>query len=155
MNVADEVIRLFETNGQTAYFGEAVSVLEHSLQTAALAARNGSADSLIVAALVHDIGHLLHGADEQIAWQGINARHEVVGDQWLRSRFGPAVTEPVRLHVEAKRYLCSVDPAYLERLSAASIQSLQLQGGPYNGAGIEAFEANGMVSRCYFAAALG
>ena len=86
-----------------------------------------------MAALVHDIGHLLPGSRDD---------HEVIGNQWLRSRFGPAVTEPVRLHVDAKRYLCSVDPDYFTKLSAASMQSLKVQGGPYSKPEVSAFGTN-------------
>src|SRR5271163_3530346 len=105
MNVADEVFDIFQSRGQEAYFGESVSILEHSLQAACLAREAGVSDSLIAAALLHDIVHLL---PEDIATHGVDGRHEIAGDAWLRSRFGPAVTEPVRLHVDAKRYLCRV-----------------------------------------------
>ena len=97
MTIADEIFDLFERRGAEQYFGESVSVLDHSLQTAALAVRSDAPDFLIVAALLHDIGHLLHGLPENIAQQDIDARHEVVGEEWLRSRFGPKVSEPVRL----------------------------------------------------------
>jgi [1-hydroxy-2-(trimethylamino)ethyl]phosphonate dioxygenase len=143
MSAADEVLQLFEARGDAAYFGEDVSVLDHSLQTPYLAARAGSSESLIVASLVHDIGHLLHGLSEDIATQGIDGRHEITGDTWLRARFGPAVTEPVRLHVDAKRYLCGVDPDYLGRLSPSSIRSLELQGAPYGESEVREFESNG------------
>jgi phosphonate degradation associated HDIG domain protein len=142
LSTADEVIRLFEEQGQAAYFGENVSVLEHSLQTAYLARQAKSPDALTVAALVHDIGHLLHGMGEDIASHGVDGRHEIAGEAWLATRFGPEVTEPVRLHVDAKRYLCRVDADYLSKLSAASTQSLKLQGGPYSEAEARAFESN-------------
>jgi phosphonate degradation associated HDIG domain protein len=142
ISVADEVMQLFGSRGQEAYFGEEVSILEHSLQTACLARQAGSGDSLTVAALLHDVGHLLHGMPEDIARNGIDGRHEVVGEAWLRSRFDPSVTEPVRLHVDAKRYLCRVDPDYRGRLSLSSIQSLSLQGGPYDDDQVREFESN-------------
>ncbi len=142
MNVADEVIQLFEREGHAAYFGEAVSVLQHSLQTAWLARQAEAENTLIAAALVHDIGHLLHGRAEDVATHGIDGRHEIVGDAWLRLRFGPAVTEPVRLHVDAKRFLCRVEPAYYRELSPSSIESLQLQGGPFNESAAGAFQSN-------------
>jgi len=142
MNVADEVFDIFQSRGQEAYFGESVSILEHSLQAACLAREAGVSDSLIAAALLHDIGHLLHGLPEDIATHGVDGRHEIAGDAWLRSRFGPAVTEPVRLHVDAKRYLCRVDPKYLGELSPTSLRSLELQGGPHTEAESREFESN-------------
>ena len=95
-----------------------------------------------MAALLHDVGHLLHGLPETIADKGIDGRHEAGGSDWqLHSHFGPAVVDPVRLHVAAKRYLCAVDPEYLAILSPASQQSLRLQGGPFDAAGVSEFEA--------------
>jgi phosphonate degradation associated HDIG domain protein len=141
MNVVDTIKQLFETGGNAAYFGEPVSQTEHALQTANLAEKERSTDALIVAALLHDVGHLLHGLPETIANQGIDARHEAGGYHWLRKHFGPAVCDPVRLHVAAKRYLCAVDANYLALLSPASRQSLELQGGPFDAAGVRAFEA--------------
>jgi phosphonate degradation associated HDIG domain protein len=141
MTIADEVIDLMQARGGAAYFGEPVSQLEHALQTAHCAAKAGSPPELVVAALLHDIGHLLHGLPESVADSGIDTRHEAAGYEWLLARFGPAVAEPVRDHVAAKRYLCRVEPAYLTRLSAASIQSLQLQGGPFNDGEASQFES--------------
>ena len=122
---------LFATRGRALYFGEAVSEAEHALQSAALARADGAGDTLVVAALLHDVGHLLHGLGEDLAERGLDGRHEEVGHAWLSDYFGPAVAEPVRLHVAAKRYLCAVEPAYLTGLSPASRQSLGLQGGPF------------------------
>ena len=99
-------------------------------------------DTLVVAALLHDIGHLLHGLPEHIADKGIDGRHEAVGEAWLAPQAGPAVTEPLRLHVAAKRYLCAVDSDYMALLSPTSIKSLRLQGGPYTDDEVEAFEKN-------------
>lgn len=130
MAVFDEIEALFADRGDAAYFGEAVTQTEHALQTAYLAEGDGAPPTLVVAALLHDIGHLLHRAGEDIAERGIDTRHERIGARWLARHFGTAVSEPVRLHVAAKRYLCGIEPHYVERLSAASIQSLELQGGP-------------------------
>jgi gamma-butyrobetaine dioxygenase len=141
MNVVDLITRLFAAGGDSAYFGEPVSQTEHALQTAHLAEQEGATDALVVAALLHDVGHLLHGLPETIADQGVDARHEAGGAGWLARHFGPAVTDPVRLHVAAKRYLCAVDAGYRSRLSPASRQSLGLQGGPFDAAGVRAFEA--------------
>src|SRR5580698_9217642 len=95
--------------GGGSYFGEPVSQLEHALQTAQLAVEANATPALVAAALLHDIGHLLQDLPENIADEGVDARHEELGYRWLRNRFGPAVAEPVRLHVDAKRYLCRVD----------------------------------------------
>jgi [1-hydroxy-2-(trimethylamino)ethyl]phosphonate dioxygenase len=131
MGVIESVIRLFSERGQDAYFGEAVTQAEHALQTAHLAQKSGAANELIAAALLHDVGHLLHGLPEDVAEQGIDARHEYVGAGWLARHFIPAVAGPVWLHVAAKRYLCAVDPDYTSGLSSASRASLKLQGGPF------------------------
>jgi phosphonate degradation associated HDIG domain protein len=135
---------LLRERGGNAYFGEAVSETEHMLQTAALAERHSAPPTLITAALLHDIGHLLHGRGEGIAGQGVDARHEEVGADWLQTHFGPEVTEPVRLHVAAKRYLCHAEPGYFAGLSEASRRSLMLQGGP-----MEAAEAGAFVTTPY------
>jgi phosphonate degradation associated HDIG domain protein len=142
MTIAEEVFHLFELGGGERYFGEDVSILEHSLQAAWLAKQSGAERHLIVAALLHDIGHLLHGMPEDIAEQGVDGRHEVAGEAWLGSRFGPEISEPVRLHVDAKRYLCFAEPGYLVQLSPSSIRSLQLQGGPFTADQARDFEQN-------------
>jgi phosphonate degradation associated HDIG domain protein len=137
-----EIIELIEKHGQRLYFGEAISELEHALQAANLAEDDGAPDALVVAALLHDVGHLLHGLGEHIAGDGIDARHEEAGCAWLSKNFGPAVTEPIRLHVAAKRYLCAVEPAYQASLSPASLQSLRLQGGAMTPDEAKSFEEN-------------
>jgi gamma-butyrobetaine dioxygenase len=141
MDIVDTVARLFAIGGAGAYFGEAVSQAEHALQAAHLAERSAAADTLVIAALLHDVGHLLHGLPEEIAERGIDGRHEQGGASWLAVHFGPTISEPVRLHVAAKRYLCAIEPAYLAELSPASRQSLRLQGGPFDAESLRAFEA--------------
>ena len=141
MDCVDQIVHLFATRGARDYLGEAVSQREHALQAARLAARDGAGDALIAAALLHDVGHLL-GPEENPAERGIDARHEEAGSRWLARHFGPQVTEPVRLHVMAKRYLCASDYAYLAALSAASVRSLELQGGPLNAGEVREFAAN-------------
>jgi gamma-butyrobetaine dioxygenase len=137
-----ELFDLFEKHGQRLYFGEAISELEHALQAANLAEDGGAPDALVVASLLHDVGHLVHGQGEHIADQGIDSRHEEAGCAWLSTYFGPTVTEPIRLHVAAKRYLCAVEPAYQASLSPASLQSLRLQGGAMTPDEVKAFEEN-------------
>lgn len=131
---------LFERSGQDAYFGEPVSQLEHALQTAHLAEQDHAPTAQIIAALLHDIGHLLHGRDETIADEGVDAEHERVGNKWLQAYFPEEVCAPIRLHVNAKRYLCATDCSYLIQLSPASLQSLKLQGGPMTHAEVSEFE---------------
>lgn len=138
----DEIFDLFARRGEEAYFGEPVSQLEHALQTVLQAEQANASDSLIVAALLHDIGHLLHKLPEDIADQGIDAQHEKIGAAWLAKYFPPEVAEPVKLHVAAKRYLCAVDTDYQKRLSLASIQSLALQGAVMDAAAVRDFEQN-------------
>lgn len=128
MSVLDDIRAAFAKRGADNY-GEGVSQLEHALQCAACAERDGASPALIAATLLHDIGHLLHDLPQDIADQGVDTEHESLGSAWLSQHFGADVTEPVRLHVAAKRYLATVEKGYYDLLSAASIQSLKLQGG--------------------------
>lgn len=140
MSTAEEILRIFQHRGSSAYFGEAVSMTEHALQTAHFARLDGAPANLVVAALLHDVGHLIEAVPEDIADWKSDAEHEVVGSLWLAARFGPQICEPVRLHVPAKRYLCAMDPAYLSRLSSASVATLSLQGGPMSASERAQFE---------------
>ena len=140
MTIADEVMALLAGPGRNAYLGEPVSQAEHALQAARLAEAAGASDALVVSALLHDVGHLVLGSPEDVADRGIDARHEDAGAAWLAAHFGPEVAGPARLHVEAKRYLCAVDPGYLDGLSAASKKSLALQGGPMSPSEAARFE---------------
>ncbi len=140
--IVDALIRLFHERGDAAYVGEPVSQTEHALQTAMLAEKSGADSALITAALLHDIGHLLHNEMEDCALHGIDSSHEEVGARVLSRYFGPEMIEPMRLHVAAKRYLCATDPVYFSRLSEASVRSLQLQGGPFTEEEAREFAAN-------------
>ena len=91
--------------------------------------------------MLHDFGHFLHDLPENSAEHGVDTMHEEAGAAYLARYFLPAVVEPTRLHVAAKRYLCAVDPAYFAGLSPASVLSLKLQGGALDEAGIKAYEA--------------
>ena len=126
------LIDLLNEKGGAAYFGEPVSQLEHSLQAAHCAHLANAGPAQISAALLHDIGHMLHGLDETVAGRGHDTRHEELAATYLSQWFGEEVTMPIRLHVPAKRFLCWRDPHYLEQLSPASVESLALQGGPMN-----------------------
>jgi phosphonate degradation associated HDIG domain protein len=129
---------LFEAKGERAYSGEPVTQLEHALQAACLAERAGSPAALITAAFLHDIGHLINDQGETPTLRGIDDRHEYVAIPQLRALFDAEVLEPIRLHVEAKRYLCARGDGcmsgaeYLAALSADSLRSLQLQGGVFD-----------------------
>jgi phosphonate degradation associated HDIG domain protein len=147
MTITDEILELFKTRGHDAYFGEGVSQQEHALQAAALAEQEKAAPALVAAALLHDIGHLIHQLPEDIAGQGVDGYHETAGARWLEQYFPPEVTEPIRLHVDAKRYLCYSDAAYAAQLSEASQQSLALQGGPFTPAEARNFESNPFFQR--------
>jgi [1-hydroxy-2-(trimethylamino)ethyl]phosphonate dioxygenase len=140
VSAVDTIMTMFADAGEAAYFGEAVSQAEHALQSAHLAASAGADEELVVAALLHDIGHMLSGLPEDVAQHGIDDAHEEAGARWLERHFGPAVSVPVRLHVDAKRYLCAVHPTYLRGLSPASQLSLRLQGGPFTADEARAFE---------------
>jgi gamma-butyrobetaine dioxygenase len=124
-NGFEEIAALFEARGHEAY-GEGVSIAQHSLQTAALARSESAEPGLVVAALLHDIGHFIEAPDDAFGYH----KHDRSGGNWLAARFPAGVSEPVRLHVAAKRYLCAVEPGYFDRLSAASKYSLSKQGGP-------------------------
>jgi phosphonate degradation associated HDIG domain protein len=136
-----ELADLFTRLGNLHY-GEDVTQLEHALQTAHHAKIDGAPPALIAAALLHDVGHLMQKIGEHAADQGIDTRHEQISAGYLARAFGPEVTEPIRLHVAAKRYRVAVDPAYFERLSKASLQSLALQGGPMSADEIKTFLAD-------------
>lgn len=133
----DEVLELMHAYGHDHY-GEGLSQLEHALQTATLAERAGASDELVVAALLHDVGHLLDLRAGRTVEEG--TRHEHRGARYLAGLFPAAVTAPIALHVAAKRYRCAVDPDYLSNLSEASQRSLQDQGGAFDADEVAAFD---------------
>jgi len=132
MTGVEAIAELFAGPGARDYLGEPVTIGVHMRQAGALAEAAGAADSVVAAALLHDIGHLRSETDR---------RHGDAGAQWLSQWFGTAVTEPVRLHVAAKRYLCATEPGYLGLLSAESVRTLALQGGPMTAGQAAAFGA--------------
>ncbi len=140
MSVFAQILAIYENLGASEYFGEPVSMTEHALQAAHFARAEQAPAELVVAALLHDIGHLLEPVPSDIADWKLDARHEQVGSRWLAARFRGEVAEAVRLHVPAKRYLCASDPGYAAKLSAASVVTLGLQGGPMSPQEASAFE---------------
>ncbi|HEY4253696.1 MAG TPA: HD domain-containing protein [Roseomonas sp.] len=136
-----EIEHLLTNRADGLYGLHAVTQREHALQAAWAAERAGYPVPLVVACLLHDIGHLVHDLGENPAGDGVDDRHEALGDAWLRQHFGPEVTEPVRLHVAAKRYLCATEADYFSRLSPDSVLSLSLQGGPMSTAEVAGFRA--------------
>ncbi len=136
------LLDLFERRGPESYLGENVSMADHMEQSAACAIEDGAPDSLVIAALLHDVGHFVSDFPLDALERGTDNLHEDAGAKLLQSFFPPSVSEPVRLHVAAKRYLCSVEPSYYDRLSAASINSLNLQGGAMSPDEVAEFEKN-------------
>jgi len=140
--IVDFLADIFARRGAEAYLGEAVSMAEHMLQGAALAEAEGAGDELVAAALLHDIGHFTsefgayHPSDTE------DKHHDEAGAAVLEPFFPPVVTECVRLHVAAKRFLCATDPAYFARLSRASAHTLSLRGGPMSQDEVAAFRRN-------------
>lgn len=141
----EDIERLFAAKGDRVYAGEPVTQLQHALQSAELAEREGADESLVLAAFLHDLGHLINDQGETPTLRGIDDRHEYVALPFLRDLFGTAVLQPIRLHVDAKRYLCArgdgrVSGAeYWAGLSADSRRSLELQGGIFSAVEADAF----------------
>lgn len=133
---------IFDRRGAEEYLGEPVSMGEHMLQGAALAEQNGQSEEIIAAALLHDIGHFTSEFGTFTMADTEDRYHEEAGAEVLERFFPSVITDCVRYHVAAKRYLCATKPAYFDRLSEASVHSLNLQGGPMSGEEVEAFEQN-------------
>lgn len=148
-DIVADILQLFRERGNSDYGHEAVSQLEHALQAGTLAMQANASSELIAAALLHDIGHLLHDLPDDAPDQGVDDHHENSGFHFLKRHFGPATYEPVRMHVDAKRYLCAVKPGYHDTLSEPSQISLRLQGGPMNSEEVAQFE-----SKPYFESAV-
>jgi len=141
------ICALFEAKGGRMYSGEPVTQLEHALQSAALAEAAGADAETVTAALLHDLGHLLNDQGETPTERGIDDVHQYFALPFLRSLFGDAVLEPIRLHVDAKRYLCATRPGYHDALSADSKRSLALQGGAFSPRETAAFIAAPWAAR--------
>ncbi len=136
-----EIQALLEGRAEGRYGLSFINQQQHALQAAWLAEKDGLGDAMIAASLLHDIGHLVHNLGDNPAEHGVDDKHEELGQVWLQSWFGPEVTEPVRLHVAAKRYLCATEADYFAKLSPDSVLSLSLQGGPMSADEVAAFRA--------------
>jgi phosphonate degradation associated HDIG domain protein len=137
--VVGGILALYEREGMARY-DESVTQVEHAVQAAEWAQASGAGDELVAAALLHDIGHLLSGDHSGAReFRDRDLHHESVAARFLSRWFGPQITEPIRLHVAAKRYLCAVEAGYHDSLSPASVRSLELQGGPMSQAGAAEF----------------
>jgi len=137
--IVDFIADIFHRRGAESYLGEEVTMSQHMLQGAMLAERAGAPDTLIAGALLHDIGHYTNEFPEDALEQGTDTLHEEAGARVLDAFFPREVTDCIRWHVAAKRYLCATDPDYLARLSPASVHTLNLQGGPMNDAEVAEF----------------
>ena len=142
LNLPD-IALLFARHGASQYSGEPVTQLQHALQTAHLAEASGADDALVTACLLHDLGHLLNdqgrGFNDTPSLRGIDDTHQYHALPFLRGLFPDAVLDAIKLHVDAKRYLCQVNPDYFERLSDDSKRSLALQGGVFSAEQAAAF----------------
>lgn len=141
-NIVDFIAGIFERRGAEDYLGEAVTMSEHMLQGAALAEAEGASEELVAAALLHDIGHFTSEFGTLSLGDTRDNYHEEAGAKVLEGFFPPVITECVRLHVPAKRYLCATDKSYYDQLSEASKHTLSLQGGPMSTAEVAEFETN-------------
>jgi phosphonate degradation associated HDIG domain protein len=151
--IVDELEAIYIESGARRYeVGAAdggVTQLQHALQCARLAEQAGAGDELIVAALLHDLGHLIQRDAHGELDPSLDDAHQYIALPFLRRWYGPGVLEPIKLHVDAKRYLCAIEPGYGERLSAGSRHSLELQGGPF-----ELAQATRFIQRPYAADAV-
>jgi phosphonate degradation associated HDIG domain protein len=137
----ERIVALYEAKGGRAYEGEGVTQLEHALQSAHLAERAGAPPALVSAAFLHDIGHLINDQGETPTLRGVDDLHQYIALPFLRPFFPESVLAPIRLHVDAKRYLCATRPKYHQELSEDSQRSLVLQGGIYSEQEAERFIA--------------
>ena len=142
-----ELLDIFVGRATKRYGLSAINQLQHALQAAAHAEAEDAPPATVLASLLHDVGHMIHQLGEDPAARGVDDVHEELGARWLAERFGPAVSEPVRLHVAAKRYLCTVESDYFGKLSPDSVRSLKLQGGLMSADEVEAVPRQSLSRR--------
>lgn len=136
-----DIETLFVQHGARQYSGEPVTQLQHALQTAWFAEQDDANDELVTASLLHDLGHMLNDQGETPTLRGVDDVHQYFALPFLRGLFPDGVLDPIKLHVDAKRYLCCMHDGYWEALSEDSKRSLQLQGGIYSNQECEVFIA--------------
>ena len=139
MSIVNQIQVIFEKHGDEEYLGEPVTMAQHMLQAAHFASEAGETEEVIVAALLHDIGHFTSELGTFSMEDTQDRYHEDAGAMFLGAHFPSVVVDCCKHHVAAKRYLCATDPAYFGKLSEASVHSLNLQGGPMNAEEVEAF----------------
>jgi phosphonate degradation associated HDIG domain protein len=138
-SILDLLTAIYDGRATGQYGLTLINQRAHAVQSGFHARAQGLPASIVVAALLHDIGHMVHDLGNHPAAVGVDDQHEYMGADWLKRYFGPDVTEPIRLHVAAKRYLCTVEPGYFEKLSDDSRESLSLQGGRMTANEVTAF----------------
>ena len=137
----DQIATIFEDRGNWVYGHEAVTQMEHALQCAEFAEASGASQELVTACLLHDLGHLLSDSSDEFGEPISDELHQYIVLPFINKLFSDAVIEPIRLHVDAKRYLCATDPGYWDALSPTSKHSLELQGGIFSPEEAEIFIA--------------
>ena len=147
-NIVDYLADIFERRGAESYLGEKVSMAQHMLQAAQAAEQSQAGPDLIVAALLHDVGHYSNEISDTVLMKGTDNYHEEAGANFLADYFPLSVTEPIRQHVAIKRYLCATDPTYSSRLSEASVYTLNVQGGPMTLDEVAEFEKTPYLDNC-------
>ena len=143
MNPIIEKIKcIFVERGSEQYGTEAVTQLQHALQSGLLAEESGAPETMVIAALMHDIGHIFNESPlPESCEDNLDDKHEFVANAWIKEQFGPVVADPIRLHVIAKRYLCTKYPNYESQLSPTSLKSYHDQGGPMSSEEMTQFES--------------
>lgn len=141
-NIVDFIGSIFERRGGEEYLGEPVTMGQHMLQGATLAEQNEELDEIVVGALLHDIGHFTSEFGTFSMDDTEDRYHENAGAAVLEKFFPRVITDCCRYHVAAKRYLCATDPLYFNKLSDASVHSLNLQGGPMSETEVREFKRN-------------
>ncbi len=141
-NIVDFIADIFIRRGGEEYLGEPVTMAEHMLQGATIAEANNKSDEVIAGVLLHDIGHFIGEFGTFTMDDTQDRHHEASGAEILAPFFPAVITECVRHHVAAKRYLCATRPTYFGKLSPASVHSLNLQGGPMNDEEVAEFANN-------------
>jgi phosphonate degradation associated HDIG domain protein len=136
-----DIEKLFDQRGHEQYTGEPVTQLQHALQSGFLGEQAGASDELVTAAVLHDLGHMLHDLGETPSIHGVDDVHQYRVLPFLRGLFPDSVINAIQRHVDAKRYLCATRPEYHDSLSDDSKRSLKLQGGIFSEGEAAAFIA--------------